>query len=379
MRLLWASVFVILFTAIPGIAQESVSTDQPAVCPILEKLVEADGMLHDLPLKRWPSWSRKKDPKREIGLAILDKNCEVSTIVVIKDKKDLTMPAQTAQQYQVQIVPRLGITWNSHFTHFEVTRPVGASVVKVKYQNFDGTFITGPAYNPELRIPPILERAKYHVRTNVDEAFNRIHAAGVQSRAYQGRVIDDTIISRRAIEALPFMEQSDPDECRADCQTAFEMVLVRLGVDVEKAFSATKSRVGASGLTQFMRGTHSFITNTYPTAGLIRDYGQATSNHVNILMETILLFDYNLGELVKAFGPEILEAPFLEELALGAHNGGVGRVILSVENAGARQLEDWTHGQVRGKIHGRWRTLSILPETQMFIFKFREFLRLNVL
>ncbi len=161
---------------------------------------------------------------------------------------------------------------------------------------------------------------------------------------------------------MPILEQIDLSEFFETPTETVERVLVIIGTNKSVAYSKTGSKTGASGWVQFMPKTYRNVRNLYPSSGLIKDFKEGTADHVNSMMAAILLYDYNLANLIKYYGNKILEDRRLEEYLAGAYNGGINRVNISLKASISRGLNDWT-----GKL---------LSETKGFMFKLR-FLREN--
>lgn len=355
---------------------------EPApVCVILDKLAEAEELLQDVTTRVWQD--KSKDPPKEIALALLDPACTLRVIKIVKRKKELVVPAEFAE-YRVDIVPRFNRLWNSYATHFRVTSPEGMTVLRIKYPIVEHSskvnrMIT-VAYNPDLRLPEILDQGHRHLDMIIDRAYSELRADNVYSLALAGTPITGvTALKPRMFKSLPLLEQSDPGECFQDCVRTTDMILIRLGADQLKAFTLTVSKAKAYGLMQYTKGTYDMMRRAYPGAHLDPNFVTGTTDHVNAMKAAIVLYDYNLSRLVEHYGPAIVHETTVPEWLAAAYNGGVEPVIATNDAAIRQQLDDWTSVKPiyakrfnRKKRRKMLMRITIFPETVAYIKKLRE-------
>ncbi|MBI2669900.1 MAG: hypothetical protein HYX20_02045 [Candidatus Yanofskybacteria bacterium] len=143
----------------------------------------------------------------------------------------------------------------------------------------------------------------------------------------------------------------------------FDRVKVILTGNGEEAFPSY-NYAGAVGLTQFTNnkpkrgrgiGTWDIVKKTYPAAQL-PEFKVGAANHIESIKAAILLYDYNLNELIRTLGIGILDDENLNFYLYAAHNCGIGRVIQALKKPG----KDWRQAL---------RKLSKTNETIMFLEK----------
>ncbi len=348
----------------------------PKSWSLLEKMSEKDDLLRDLSLSVSTksldfyesrisqngdkvSMSRKKlsEQNKDIGMKIMNTDTgEVRVIKVsIKVQKDgIELIAPVG--YQIDIVERTsGIRWNKWNTLYKISSPQGWLVLKNKYPDLTGTtqkvtiknkagkkitvskkvftveeFIYSP-YSGELHTPELVEAGREYLKSVVREAMTDLKDNQVSFRA----------LSLNFFARLPILEQTDMTEFEADPQITVDRVLVLIGANKDVAFKKTGSKAGALGWVQFTPKTYSSLRKAYPSANLIADFAVGAADHLNSMKAAILLYDYNLTDLVRKHGNKILNDPRLEEYLAAGYNGSPSRASLSLKASIVANLSDW--------------------------------------
>lgn len=313
------------------------------------------------------SFSRRKitEEEKEIALALL--NTETGKITIIKVKRNgekLIVPPE----YMVEIVQRAsGIKWNYWNTHYKVTAPERTIVIGNTYPNaktvtsikkvnvgkgkYANRTVTNRVVDPVYYVPYskdlhqsfIVQAGKEYNKSVVNEAYKALTSNKVKSRAFPDKLVTEVFsASRSYFERIPLIEQSDLGEFILDPITTAERVFVILGTNTENAFSKTCNSSSACGMYQFIPSTYNNIRKAYKPANLIIDTMEGRKNHINAAQSAILLYDYNLGDLVKRFGEKIIYDPKLEEYLAAAYNGSPRHVHNSLTATLGRNVAQWT-------------------------------------
>ena len=267
-------------------------------------------------------------------------------------------------------------------------------------------------YSPDLYKSFLVQSGRsYHLNEVVNKALEDLRILGVQSKAYPGKLVADTIKPELLI-AIPHIEQSDFGEVLADPKTIFERVDVILGANKQKAYSFTKSPAEAQGLNQFTGGTYKGIRSSYPIANLIKDFVAGAADHVNITKAAALLIDYNradyihplkkkaeeLQDKVNQLEAKLNNARNQKSLAKLQKDLASAKTKLQIQKQVIDRIENTSYGmeqdlaRYNGKpkwanealtahisvsLTGEWAKEPLRTETQEFLVKFRSWLGLN--
>lgn len=154
----------------------------------------------------------------------------------------------------------------------------------------------------------------------------------------------DGSLASSAIERLALIEHTDYFEFKEFVAgrwpySPFDRVLTILALNGPDAFSATPSPASASGLMQFTNksrrgksGTWDLVRTKYKWAEL-PPFEIGVKNQIESIKAAILLHNFNLGELIKELGTEILKDNNVEHYLAAAYNGGVGPVVKAIKHA----------------------------------------------
>jgi hypothetical protein len=370
---------------------------------ILEKINEKDDELIKVPIAVGPkeitfyenrisllnngklSVVKKKftDKERILGLKLL--NVKTGEVRVIKVKTQITndgVKIIAPDGYNIEIIERPnGIKWNFWNTFYKVNTPENFVVIKNNYPIEEiitiKKVVKGEAVKETkktvkgfLYVPysDFLEQEEYknilikigkeYDKYVVEKAFKLLREREVFSRSFPGKLVSDVeALSSRFFERLPLLEQGDLTEFAFEPQKTVNRVLIILGSNRENAWTRTCNRVDACGWIQFTPGTYNQIKNYYPKAKLISDFKKGAADHINSMMAAILLYDYNLADLVRNYGESITQDSRLEEYLAAAYNGSPKHVWNSLNATLGKSYSDWTK--------------HLKTETHGFIFKLR--------
>lgn len=294
------------------------------------------------------SWS-------EIALAILD----VSTgkIEIIKVKRAGPDLIVADKKFEIEIEKRFsGMAWNGYNTPFLVKKPENRVVIANKYIAYrkgrPPQFIVYSPYSSKIHSSESVQKGEKYLDAKIDEAYAELKKLKVKSAPFSDKLAAD-VISKNWIKAIMLIEQIDPDEFLNfpddGKKRIAERVLVILGLNGKRAYSLTTSNRGAQGLAQFIEPTYQSVRKKYKQARLNPSFIAGTADHKNIIKAAILLLDYNLGDIKRKFGDEILKDVLLEEYLAASYNTTVARTLKYIES---KNLDEY------------------LPETKIYVKKF---------
>jgi hypothetical protein len=197
-------------------------------------------------------------------------------------------------------------------------------------------------YSRSIHLEPLIEAGKAFLNEQVAAAFKDLKVREVESRAYPGLLVTDTM-SESFIKNIFINEHSDPRwmlTAEDNGRWVAERYLIILGANGERAFRFTYSRTGALGIGQIMPETYAHIVDTYPEARLIRDIDIGRVEMRNAIKASILVFDDHLAVVINNIDKappgqrernrELFEAKSeeeIEEIRAAIYNGGPGKYI----------------------------------------------------
>jgi len=314
------------------------------------------------------------DYEREIALVLLhQKSGKLDVVKIVKRGGQLVSPPG----YQINVVERMnGIKWNHWATQYKVVSPKDTIVILNKYPvEANGTieyFVYSPFSN-DLAHPEILKEGARYLNEVVERARKDLRDHQVMSRSVPGKLVID-VLPADFFKHLPFLEQSDLLEALWDSDYAINRVLGTLGSNKDKAWTLSSNYAGANGWVQFTDnwkrgkpGTYSSIARLYPMAKLNPNFKEGAADHVNSMKAAILLYDNNLGLLVKEFGTDIAQNSKLDEFLAAAYNGPPSKVISSLNQSGSTATatrSNWFEG-LFAETEGYIAKLRLLKEKQV--------------
>jgi hypothetical protein len=337
---------------------------------------------------------RFKDVEKKFPVTLLNTDtCELSTTVFIKRGADLI----TEDGIVAEPTTRAnGIRWNNWATEYTVDAPERTVVLAVKFpyrrqvtervtvrtanggskvvrrtRDTVAEVIHSP-FDGVLRTDTTVAAGIEYLASVVQEARTQLRAAGVQSRAFPGRLVTDVsqLTPEFTVRRAP-NEHMDPTEFLLDPDWTTDRMLVIIAANTASTSAYTCSSAAACGLWQFTSGTYSDMRRLYPGAGLLSDFTSGWRDHVNIAKAAVLLDDSNLAALIEEFGSDIADDPRLEEYLTAAYNTGVGRVKTVVKIAEQKNVSEWT--DARGSLCSKRNRYAqcLLTETKGYIAKLR--------
>ncbi|MEK7138654.1 MAG: hypothetical protein AAB799_00540 [Patescibacteria group bacterium] len=342
------------------------------------------------------SVTRKKlsDKERVLGLKLI--NTETGEVQVIKVETKITVSGVTVKApegYQIETVERPnGIKWNYWNTLYRVTAPENtvvienffprevretiSRVVKGKVRKEIKKVVRGFSYVPHSEFfeggeneAILVEAGKNRDKSVVAEALANLRERGVMSRSFPGTLVADVkALNPRFFERLPLLEQGDLTEFTLDPEKTVKRTLIILGANGEIAWKYTCNRSDACGWIQFTPRTYRSLRVTFPAAKLIVDFKEGAGNQVNSMMAAILLFDYNLKDLVDKYGVKIAEDPLLGEYLAASYNGAPKWVHHSLTATISKGILDWVTALSPTRKDSRG---GLRNETRGFIAKWR--------
>ena len=347
---------------------------RPEIHSWLGKITEAKEMLRGVELKHSAKLvsykeTRKLPPKKgkktkvisikkadyawkEAGLALM--NVETGEIKIIKIRKESQKLLNYDGVFLVEIEQRIsGLTWNSRNTAFRVVKPTGWVVIADKWIERVNSKPTESIYFPystNVHQGELIDIGGWHLDDDTAAAFAELRFRDVKSLTYPEKIVGD-VVPAEFTKNLVLTELTDPQEFYAFKSgvlkyNPFDRVKVILAGNGEEAFPTT-NYAGAVGLTQFTNnkpkrgrgaGTWDMVRKTYPAAQL-PEFKIGAANHTESIKAAILLYDYNLNELAKAFRIDILDDENLNFYLYAAHNCGIGRVIQAIKRT--KPGQDW--------------------------------------
>lgn len=270
--------------------------------------------------------------RKQIALAILDTDtCDVFEARYWLDEEDvkrgnnlrkmrLENPGDVPRFMPVDQTSSLNIVvkwWNNHNSDLNVvesgsSEPSHYIIIGNKFSVSNDNIaypeeITGLRYSDIIYVPysdPIHTEefdkdGNDFMSRNVDEVGEELDDLGIESRAYPGRLVTETI-TPELVKNILITEQVDPRGIFASDDNGRMLagrVFVRYATNGEKAFRYTFSKTGASGAGQIMPGTYGTVPGAYRRANLIRDVDIGRVDLKNGIKATFLILDMKLAEI----------------------------------------------------------------------------------
>lgn len=319
---------------------------------------------------------RRSDKEAVLGLKLLNTDTGEISVIKVNTKINTSGVSVVAPDgYQIEIVERPnGIKWNFWNTEYRVISPTNTIVIKnnfprevieavssivkgkvikrskkvakgLLYFNYSDFF--EQSGQGEIQGEILVKAGKSRAKNVVAKAFDTLRERGVKSRSFPDRLVADVeALSPKFFERLPLLEQGDFTEFRLSPNKTVRRTLMILGANGEDAWKYTCNSSDACGWVQFTPKTYSSIRKLNPEAFLEKDFKAGAGDHVNSIMATILLADYNLSGLLKRGNKivtdKVLADPVLtEEFIDSSHNGNPKWAHNSLTAAISRGLSDW--------------------------------------
>jgi hypothetical protein len=190
-------------------------------------------------------------------------------------------------------------------------------------------------YSEQLHRQEIVKEGLEFLNSKVTSAYADLRILKVKSRSMPDRLAAEAV-TPVFLKNLFVNEHSDPSlmmKARDGGRLVAERVLVRLGLNKEKAFRYTYSSAGAFGLGQIMPATYKSIVHEYPEALLMKDTGIGRADVLNSIKASILVLDDHFASVVRkanqtSGGKDILHRKSeqeIEDIMAAIYNGGPGK------------------------------------------------------
>ncbi len=238
--------------------------------------------------------------------------------------------------------------WNSFNSYYETTDPA-IIVVGNKYLLPSNTLKNLPEqsktkytsiiytpYSPALENSELINRGKYYLDAQVDQAYQELDRSHVLSIIDQKPIT--TVAAKDFVKSILVIEHIDPDQFNiADDggKELTERTLTIIGANQDHSYRYTGSPAGANGLAQFIEPTYNTLVKQYPTAHLIKNYNLGMADHVNAIKAMVLFFDAHKKSIQNGISDNTArQLGITEEMLAAAYNGGSRRVVRSVNTYG---------------------------------------------
>ena len=352
----------------PALSEAPFSADVP-----LLKLIEDAKSQLEKETVRYLAVGGKSTARRDVKFALAHfKTGEIQIVSGVEQNRKLTLNDPNVQ-FEVD-------WWNGFNSSITIIDPPYTGVVAMlyaleperqKFLNQDAIIYT--PYSSALLQTELVEAGKNYLIEKIRQA--RQELGHVPSRAFPGVSLANAPgFSDEDYFNLILTEQMDPGRFRSiaagswefneqqesELKRLAERILVIVGANQEDAYSFTGNYASARGLTQFTPIGMSVVWNSYPEAGIPRDFREATSQHLSAIKAEICLLDHDLAGLATSHSALIGSG--MEMYAAGAaYNGGPNRVRHGLENFGLA----WLHPVSRLAELGGRATLTSLERKEL--------------
>lgn len=224
-----------------------------------------------------------------------------------------------------------------------------ARSTKLKY-----TDVVYAPYSSAIHSDALIDAGKEFLSEQVARAFASLKKRQVESHAYPGKLVTDTI-SESFIRHLLINEHSDPRLMLAaedKGRQVAERFLILLAANGQRAFRFTNSSTGAIGIAQIMPKTYDYVAVKYPDAELIRNTDVGRSEIENAIKASILVCDDLMAAVIRKMGgaSSLRRANYrrlfdeksedeLDEIRAAIYNGGPGKYIPATGSISPRVSE----------------------------------------
>ncbi len=326
------------------------------------KIVEKE---HRTKLKNGKYRVRYELIRKQVALAVLDTNsCNVFEVRYWLDENDIQRgnhlrktrqdnPGDVPKFMPVDQSSNLSVNvnwWNNHNSDLSVvengsSEPSHYIVVGNKFSVSNDNIaypkeITGSRYSDITYVPYSVlihteefdKNGNDFMGQNVNEVGEELDNLGIESRAYPGKLVTETI-TPEFVKNILITEHVDPPSIFISDDNGRMLagrIFIRYATNGEKAFRYTFSKTGASGAGQIMPGTYGTVPGAYPGANLIKDIDLGRVDFKNGIKATFLILDMKLAEIEakvktssrakKIWASKTLEQK--QEAVAASYNGG---------------------------------------------------------
>lgn len=318
----------------------------PPVAPIIAAIKNAKELLGSVTLNHQLLPVYKKNTKKllrynlgskDIALAILAPLTNTTTITIGRlNAKSMVFPDPAVN---VELVKFNGVN-----SKFQVNSPTGGKVVALKYlisktesgskkniENGLSEAIYVP-YSSDFGQPDVLTYGASYL----DGVINKVTAdlKYLPSYSVPGKTLTDAI-SPALIKALVYAEHTDTTQVLygGNTQGTIDQLNILFALNEGDTYKYSVSTAGARGISQFIPSTYSGLVKRHPEAGLMPDFIQGMSDHVNAIKATYLLLDDYAGT-VRVKAANGFAEGHIFEYGAASYNGGTTRVAKAVNSFG---------------------------------------------
>ncbi|MEK7606176.1 MAG: lytic transglycosylase domain-containing protein [Patescibacteria group bacterium] len=297
---------------------------------------------------------------RTIPLVLMNlSTCElVETSVTrhINQSAVATMLSSNDGRFIVFVEPRpYGALWNWWNTPLQVLAPeqwVVAAIHWTLRPSGESVAYTPGSADLMNSFPSLVEIGRYHVRGDIQKAYEILEKTN--SRALPHQTIPDVIETYfpRLLESIISIEHADDHEVAEYRSGAYavnpiDRPFAVIGANPERAYSITRSPVGARGLMQVMPKT---CRETRPLYGYPVPAGCSTDSHSHPteLASAMIIIDDHLSALMQRLrkGTESRDAfcrrPEIKLMLRASYNTGPRRVGTAI-----KKEKDWASRLLR--------------------------------
>jgi hypothetical protein len=190
--------------------------------------------------------------------------------------------------------------------------------------------------------PLLVAQGQVLLQTTAEAALRELRTQNVQSFAYPGKLLADTILPETLV-SLAVIEQTDDGEFKTAPVAALNNTIGQYGVMKTEAFTYSVSVANAVGPMQFTdrrgRGTYSMVVRRCPGARLIRDFEDGSRDLHNAMKAAACLLDLNMQSMPQVVQDEHALSPAaVSVFSVAAYNGGnrnAGKLLKAVRRLNA--------------------------------------------
>ncbi len=243
-------------------------------------------------------------------------------------------------------------------TTYDVTVPEQHLVLATKQvitQSGKPEAVVYSPYSPDLDVPVVRFEGYTYLKNLLATAKTELNKIRIKSRIPNAREIAQDVPEDLAL-MLTLVEQIDPNiferksknimaqykisQEKADVLAAKDMAnkaLTVVGLNRNVARKYARSNKGASGLFQLMPDTYKALRDKdhYPTAGLVEDFGDGSTEHFNASKAALLLLDSDLADARDQRKRLINNPKEMGKYLSAAYNAGSGAVRKAMEDYGS--------------------------------------------
>jgi len=202
-----------------------------------------------------------------------------------------------------------------------ITYPLVKTVrLSKKYSRTTVEYVVYTPYAKALHTPEMVAWGAHVLDTYIETAYAELRQSGVRSRAFPDRLMVDAV-DPDLVKAIIMIEHLDPRSLAEKNAIALEPFFVTLAANEEKAYAYARSRVGATGLAQFMPATYQRLARR-DDVELVKDFSTGARDAQSAIKAEIVYLDTALADL-----PSNVRS---NEYLAASYNAGSARVRRAV-------------------------------------------------